>query len=122
MVKDEKLDEFTVYINGNLNISDDVVKANEVSDLEKVFPELECREKLSDNEEKQDMENEERDKVNSRKSKLEKLEDELKTEGNDDQWSVLEDIDTEVLNKTVGMTKDEIYQDEEDEFEYYNLA
>ena len=62
------------------------------------------------------------DEHSSIKSNLEKLEDELKAEGNDGQWSVLEDIDMEVLNKTVGMMKDEIYQDEEDEFEYCNLA
>ena len=54
---------------------------------------------------------------------LEKLEDKLKIEGNDGQWTVLEDIDTEVLKKNpVCMTKDEIYQDEENEFEYDNPA
>ena len=35
---------------------------------------------------------------------------------------MLEEIDEDVLKKTVGMTRDEIYQDEEDEFEYDNLA
>ena len=122
VVRDEKLGEVTVYVNGNLNVSDDVVKVKEVSEQEKAFPELECTEKLSDNEEKKEMEQEYSDEHSSMKSNLEKLEDELKAEGNDGQWSVLEDIDTEVLNRTVGMMKDGIYQDEEDEFEYCNLA
>ena len=60
--------------------------------------------------------------VDSRKSNLEKLEEELVKEGSDGQWTVLEDIDTEALKKTVGMTKDEIYQDDEDEFEYDNIS
>ena len=78
--------------------------------------------KVSDNKEKKEMEKEYSDEHSSMKSNLEKLEDQLKAEGNDGQWSVLEDIDMEVLNKTVVMMKDEIYQDEEDEFQYCNLA
>ena len=67
---------------------------------EKVNCELECTEKLSD------LENEQSDGVDSRKSNLEKLEEELVKEGSDGQWTVLEDIDTEALKKTVDMTKD----------------
>ena len=122
VVRDEKLGEVTVYVNANYNISDDVVKVKEVLEQEKAFPELECTERLSDTEEKKEMEKEYSDEHSSMKSNLEKLDDGLKAEGNDGQWSVLEDIDMEVLNQTVGMTKDEIYQDEEDKFEYCNLT
>ena len=45
VVKDEKLGEGTVYVNGNLNVSDDVVKVKEVLEQEKACPEFECTEK-----------------------------------------------------------------------------